>query len=290
VGQTYTAVRVGNETQAKLLSGGTDTGVAVPRRFKVTVFGQRELRQLGDGQASLRQFVISTSGDEWEKANTEEKQVREDLHDANARLERLETSVKRLEEKEADLADLKEKLEQARKGGAEELLKQGTALGAVNVKIQTALGWPSKVEASRVELGAHLPRPEVPAGDGVPDVIATELDKLAVTLGAVSRQLQREVAAVSAALVPARSSWENYVKTTSDTTTASLAALGISDAAELTKIQTMVAQLEADLSIQLSRPRRQHNRSARQSAQNYSTAWKTLRAANPVWLRVLPER
>ena len=247
-GQKYTAVRVGNDTQAKLLSGGSDTGVAVPRRFKVTVFGQRELRQLADGQTILRQFVASTSGDEWEKANTEEKQVRQGLHDVNARLEQLETTVKRLQEKEADLADLKEKLEQARKGGAETLLEQGTALGTLNVKVQAALRWPSEVEASRGDLVAHLPRPEVPTGGGVPEVIGTELDSLASTLEATGKDLERKISAVTAALLPARSVWEEYSKTTTATITAALAALGISDAAELARIQTRVAEIEAELS------------------------------------------
>src|SRR5262249_28494430 len=76
-GQAYVAIRVGNDTQAKLFSGGGATGVAVGRRFKLTVFGQRELRQLADGQTILRQFVASTSGAEWEAANAEEKQVRQ---------------------------------------------------------------------------------------------------------------------------------------------------------------------------------------------------------------------
>ncbi|MGD0076594.1 MAG: AAA family ATPase, partial [Candidatus Binataceae bacterium] len=247
-GQTYTAVRVGNETQAKLLSGGTDTGVAVPRRFKVTVFGQRELRQLADGQTILRQFVASTAGDEWEKANTEEKRILQQLHDANGRLNQLETTVKRLQEKEEDLADLKEKLEKARRGDAETLLTQGTALGSLNVKVQAALRWPGEVEASRAELSEHLPRPEVPTGDGVPEVITAELDGLANALEAMSKELERKVSAVSVALVPARSTWEEHVKITSAAITAALGALGISDAAELTRIQTTVAEIEAELS------------------------------------------
>ena len=164
-GQAYIAVRVGNDTPAKLFSGGNPTGVAVGRRFKLTVFGQRELRQLADGQTILRQFVASTSGAEWEVANAEEKQVRQQLQDSNARLQQFETAVSRLEEKEAACSgDLKEKLEQARKGGAEQLLQKGNALASVDVKVQVALRWPADIGAAVETLVGHLPRPEIPPG------------------------------------------------------------------------------------------------------------------------------
>ena len=246
-GQTYTAVRVGNDTQAKLLSGGVATGVAVGRRFKVTVFGQRELRQLADGQTILRQFVASTSGGEWEAANTEEKQIRQQLQDANARLQLLETAVSRLEEKEVDLADFKEKLEQARKGGAEQLLEKGNALGSIDVKVQAALRWPVDIGAAVETLAGHLPRPEIPPGDGVPDAIAPLLDELASTVQTASTAVQLEVERVSTAFTPLRTAWDQHVQASSAEITAALAALGISDAAQLTKIQASVAQLEAEL-------------------------------------------
>ena len=211
-GQTYTAVRVGNDTQAKLLSGGVSTGVAVGRRFKVTVFGQRELRQLADGQIILRQFVASTSGGEWEAANTEEKQVRQRLQNANARLEQLETAVSRLEEKEADLADFKEKLEQARKGGAEQLLQKGNALGSIDVKVQAALRWPVDIGAAVETLAGHLPRPEIPPADGVPDAIASLLDELASTVQTASTAVQLDVDRVSAAFTPLRTAWDQHLQ------------------------------------------------------------------------------
>jgi len=247
-GQTYTATRVGNETPAKLLSGGAHTGVSVPRRFKVTVFGQRELRQLADGQTILREFVASTSGDESERVQTEERQIRHDVQNANARLDLLETTLGRLEEKEADLADLREKLEQARRGGADELLKQGSTLTSLNVKVQAALRWPSEVEASRAALAAHLPRPELPVGNGVPAIIGQQLDQLATAIATATSDLHRDITAVSAALVPAAVAWDEQVKAASVSITAALAALGISDAAELARIQNKVAELEAELS------------------------------------------
>jgi ABC-type lipoprotein export system ATPase subunit len=247
-GQTYTAVRPGTETPAKLLSRGALTGVSVPRRLKVTVFGQRELRQLADGQTILRDFVTSTSGDESEKAQLEERTIRQNLHDINARLDQLETTLGRLEQKQADLADLTEKLEQARRGGADQLLKEGTDLTSLNVRVQAALRWPSAVEASRIELAAHLPRPEVPVAPSVPEVIGQQLDKLAETIGAVDTTLERGISAVSAALAPARAAWDGHVSTTSASITAALAALGISDAAELSRIQGRIADLEAELS------------------------------------------
>jgi ABC-type lipoprotein export system ATPase subunit len=247
-GQAYVAVRVGNDTPAKLVSGAGATGVAVGRRFKLTVFGQRELRQLADGQTILRQFVASTSGAEWEAANAEEKQVRQQLDDANARLQQLEIAVSRLEEKEADLADLKEKLEQARKGGAEQLLQKGNALGSVDVKVQAALRWPVDVGAAAETLAGHLPRPEIPPGDGVPDAIGPLLEELAGTVQAASTTVRLDVERVSTAFIPLRTAWNQYVQASSAEITAALAALGISDAADLTKIQASAAHLEAELS------------------------------------------
>jgi DNA repair exonuclease SbcCD ATPase subunit len=247
-GQTYVATRVGNDTAARLQSGGLDTGVAVSRRFKITVFGQRELRQLADGQSILRQFVASTSGEEWEKAETEEKQIRQALHDANVRLDQLETTLGRLEDKEGDLADLKEKLDQARRGGAEELLERGRTLTALDVKVQAALRWPSEVEATRAVLVAHLPPPDVPAEDGIPHVIANELTRLAAAIEAANADLGGHLSAASTALAPAAAEWKAHVTAASASITAALAALGITDAAELTRIQKTVAELESELS------------------------------------------
>jgi hypothetical protein len=243
-GQKYTAMRVGNETPAKLLSNGTDTGVTVPRRLKITIFGQRELRQLADGQTILRQFVAATAGDDWERAQAEEREIRQGLQDTTARLSQLETSVRRLEDKEADLADMREKLEQARRGGAEELLRKGAALTSLNVKVQAALRWPSEVDVSRAQLASHLPHPD---GE-VPSVIGQELGRLASVIEGATSDVQEEIAKAVTALAPAAVTWGDHVKAASASITAALGALGIADAAELATIQGRVALLEAELS------------------------------------------
>jgi ABC-type lipoprotein export system ATPase subunit len=248
-GQLYTAFRVGTDTPAKLLSAGADTNVPVPRRFKLTVFGQRELRKLADGQDILRQFVAQTSGDDWDKAQTEEKQVRDSLHDANARLGQLEVSLQRLGEKEADLVDLRERLEQARKGGADELLKRGDALTSLNVKVHGALRWPFEVETARAKLEANLPPPTVPAAEGVPNDVGTELKRIAGTLESASKSLKDDLSAASTVLEAAAAAWNGYYETTSAAVTAALAALGVADAAELTRNQSKVAELEAELAM-----------------------------------------
>src|SRR5262249_40876116 len=65
---------------------------------------------------------------------------------------------------------------------------------------------------------------------------------------AASTAVRLDVEKVTTALTPLRSTWDQHVQAFSAEITAALAALGISDAAELTKIQASVAQLEADLS------------------------------------------
>jgi ABC-type cobalamin/Fe3+-siderophores transport system ATPase subunit len=145
------------------------------------------------------------------------------------------------------LADFKEKLEQARKGGAEQLLQKGNALGSIDVKVQVALRWPVDIGAAVETLAGHLPRPEIPPADGVPDAIAPLLDELASTVQTASTTVQLDVDRVSAAFTPLRTAWDQHLQASSAEITAALAALGISDAAQLTKIQASVAQLEAEL-------------------------------------------
>src|SRR5207245_44963 len=105
----------------------------------------------------------------------------------------------------------------------------------------------SDVETARVDLAAHLPPPDVPAADGVPDVIGKELDLLAAAIEAATGGLQGDIAAASTALAPAATAWAEYVNARSASIAAALAALGISDAAELTRTQNAVAELEAEL-------------------------------------------
>jgi hypothetical protein len=88
----------------------------------------------------------------------------------------------------------------------------------------------------------------VPTGDGVPDVIGKELDRLAESIEATTNELRLVISAVSTTLAPAAATWNEHVRATSASITAALAALGIADAAELTRIQNSIAELEAELS------------------------------------------
>lgn len=245
--QPYTAVRVGDNTPGRLLSTGEDTGVPIGRRFSIRVLGQRELQQLANEQQILRDFVASTSGPEWDDTEADTKRLRQDLEDLNSGLQTLDSTLRRLEAKESDLADLKERLEQARRAGAEGLLNTGEALTALNVQVQAALTWPASVDAALSQLSGILPAPEIPDTPEVPGAIASELARLATVVETTASNLAGEIQVTNEVLAAPRESWNSHVEGASAEIARSLAEIGIADAQELTRIQSQVATLQEEL-------------------------------------------
>jgi energy-coupling factor transporter ATP-binding protein EcfA2 len=245
--QEYTAVRVGNNNPARLLKEGRDTQVAISRRFRPTIFGQRELQQLGDGQKILREFVALTSGESWEKAESKEKDLREELENLGAELAQIESILRHLEDREGDRADHKEKLEQAIRVGAEELLKKGEFLNRIKIRVQAALDWPAILHDSLGKLTELLPPPEVPRHEGVPEGISEELTRLAEIAETTTAHLSSEIKASIRTLNVPREDWDKYIQESSDDIAKVLADIGISDAQELTRLQRRVAELDEEL-------------------------------------------
>ena len=245
-GQQYAASRSGGAARGSLLRDGEETGVPVDRRFKATIFGQRELQLLGD-EGALREFVASTSGDEWQQAEAEEKKLREGLKILGDDLERVESVLERLEEKQADLADCREKLEQARKAGAESLLEKGKTLNQAKLKVEAALEWPDDLEESLAALTQQLPPPPVPETTGVPAAIGKEIVRLAGVVEKATKGLEEEFNTSAKTLEAPRRQWEQHVNETETAINKALAEAGVGDAEELSRIQEKATILEEDL-------------------------------------------
>ncbi|PIE24044.1 MAG: hypothetical protein CSA62_04355 [Planctomycetota bacterium] len=243
-GQGYEAVRVGDESKAQLMYDGEDTNVDVGRRFQAKVFGQRELQQLGDESSILRDFVLSTCGEDWSKVANEELQLRADLLDHRTEIEQLEKVLQGMESTESDLADFREKLDQAKKSGADQLLVDAKSLNGDNLEARKAFEWPNRIEGLVEAVRQELPPPRAPLRDELPKEIEEVLEDLSQEVDSATQHLKKCVSNAQQRLAGMKTRWDNHVSAAQKTLAAALADVGVADGAELAKIQSRVTEME----------------------------------------------
>lgn len=243
-GQRYEIRRSGDGAPARLLRAGEDTGVSVGRRVTLRVFGQRELQRLGDEQEILREFVASTAEPGWSQAIQDESEVRGSLRKRGATLAEIDSELAGLEDIEADLADLREKIQQARDMGAEDLIARAAALNSTNVLVEAALKWPESVEEALSQVSDLLPAPAVPDGESVPAEIEEQIASLAASLSSSLEQLDRGISNAKDSLAEPQTTWETWVEEQRREIASGFADAGIADPEELTTSQRRAAELQ----------------------------------------------
>lgn len=245
-GTRYTAKRAGTDPKPELMRGDQASGVDVDRRFSVRVFGQHELQHLADSDP-LRDFLAAEAAGDWDAALDAERESLARLASLSERMGALEEDADRLEQCNAELADINERLDRAREGGADSLLSELQTLTRDDRLVQAAARWPATVRSAADDLRATLPRPEVPGGDPIADEVASELEDLAAKVSAHAGELEDAAVAAAASTGEITGRWAAKVQADRSRIESSLQEIGVSDAASLSADQTRAATLEAEV-------------------------------------------
>lgn len=242
-GDEYRVVRSGGPVDARLLRGGQETGVPVPRRVNVRVFGQRELQALSKRKDLLRDFVAHEVGFEWEQVLGRERTSLDALVRLESELASLEVTLAGLEEHATELADARDKLSLAEEKGAAELIQQSKRLGEVGRSVSSVAGWPKTLSTTLDQLEALLPAPSPMPHPLVPPGLASALRPLEEKVRGSLSDLRQEIAGAVAELAQELTSWSTKRATEQQRLHAALADAGIADPVELGRLQENVSRL-----------------------------------------------
>lgn len=243
-GQRWTVSRAGDDQATPTLrrGNGSDTGVAVSQRMPVRVFGQNELRDLGE-PAALLAFLAEQAGPEFDVLAVEERGLVAQLATNALVLSGIESEVESLEGDSKELEALKLKVESAENRGATALIERMRALGDVDDRVGDVLGWPADVADAVAVLGGLLPPPDVPAGDGVPAELASAVAALAAAVRDAHAAVSGALDDVSGGMAEAEEAWQNFYAEVRRDVQSQLSAAGFEDADDLLNAQERVATL-----------------------------------------------
>jgi hypothetical protein len=246
-GIVYEAHRTGGTPSARLLRAGQTFDVAVGRRASIRIFGQRQLQVLGLQPTTLRQFVASHADRPWVDLGVEERRVLDELRRIRDELGALEVDLARMDEREAQLADLQERFDRALTHGIEDLLAQSARLEEAIGEVDRAFTWSGSGRQAAASLGDLLPCPSLPDHPDVPAELAGVLEAIADAIQSAASGLERRLDELEPTLARQQEQWEAAREAARTHVQQRLAAAGISDPAELADMQATVVQLQREI-------------------------------------------
>ena len=254
-GEAYEVRRSGGTKPPELYRDGVISNVDVERRLRVMMFGQRELRELLQREA-LREFVARQAGAAWDELRDQERSLLRDLDRTAGELADEEREMASLEELTAERADLIDRLERAKKAGADEALAAGSALTTASERMREALAWPDDVAELAGEARAMLPPPDISAVTDAP-VGASELfAKIGAQLGAALNDVDVAIAEARPQLDRIKEEWDAREVTERASVERRLAEAGVTNGEELAKWQARLSRLDSQLKAAPDRQKR----------------------------------
>lgn len=243
-GQQWTVDRAGDDQATPTLrrSDGSDTGVAVSQRMPVRVFGQNELRDLGE-PAALLAFLAEQAGQGFDDLAAEERELLGRLAGNASALSGIESEVETLESDSKDLDALNLKVESAENRGATALIERMKSLGDVDDSVKDVLAWPDDVADAVEALSDLLALPAVPTGDGVPAELDSAVSTLAAALGQAHSGLASALDDAASRLADAEEAWQTFYANVRRDVETQLSEAGFEDADDLLNAQERVATL-----------------------------------------------
>lgn len=247
-GERWVVTRAGSDTRTPTLHrpDGSDTGVEVSSRLPVRVFGQNELRDLGDAQ-SLLEFLGEQAGPEYGALTGEEASLLRQLRSRAAALSQVESTIEELEEAKGELAELRLKVETAEQRGATAFIDRLRSLSLTNDALRDVIRWPEEVAAAAVALKDVLPAPEVPEGNSVPESAAPAVAALSDAVERTRTDIESAVQAAAKALEAVEEGWEATYQSARAKVQEELAKAGFTNARELTQAQERVTVLDREV-------------------------------------------
>lgn len=254
-GDAYEVRRSGGTKPPELHRDGVISNVDVERRLRVVIFGQRELRELLQRDA-LREFVARQAGPAWDELRDRERSLLRDLDRTAGELADEEREVASLEELTAERADLFDRLERARKAGADEALAAGSALTAASERMREALAWPDDVAEVVGEARAMLPPPDLSAVTNAPEGASELVAEIASRLGAALDDVDAAITKARPQLDGVEEQWDATEVTERAKVERQLAKAGVTNGEELAKWQARLSRLDSQLKAAPERQKR----------------------------------
>ncbi len=221
--------------------------VYVSRRVTLNIFGQRQLGELASSGA-LREFLARGLADDWTAQLETQRLLVRDLESNAAALASKETALTDLEDKAAERSDYVERIERARAAGADKVIAKLQGLSRDNQKYRRAQQWPGTASDALQKVAELLPPPTPP--NDPPDM--AELGRSLTDAGAaISQALDDATDAVvksSDAVKTARAVWLEHYERQKAVLEGELAAVGISNPADLAAWQGRLSELDDELS------------------------------------------
>ena len=242
-GEDYTIVRSGDETAAKLLRHGEETGVMVERRARVRVFGQRELLAFARRPDRLREFVAIHCGEEWRTVTTELRELFHQLQQVSDQLNQAEERRAKLEDLEAERADLREKLARVEEHGVEALLQDLSLLATLDRQVADAVNWPAQLREAFGVVKERLTAPDLEEDPALGSMRAILAD-LAESLSALLTSAESQVTEAEQQLREGDERWKRESFKRRGEIGERLAAAGVSNLDEVHSYQERVVEVE----------------------------------------------
>lgn len=265
-GDVFEARRSGGSQPAALYHSGKLTGVAVSKRVKVRVFGQRELRELASEPRQMLSFVADYAGPEHATATDSEAAELESLHELDSSMTSTEKALARLQDKQGEQLDLKERLERAKAAGVEALLKESDELQRAARSLTAVFRWPTSVANAVEPLTAVLTKPEVSAASPSRTMIEQLLQAVALAGKAAVGSVTDATNAANRDLAPLETEWKQEYARRSADIERRLADAGITDPKQFAELQRRLAGLDDELTGYADVERRRDELHAKRSA------------------------
>ncbi len=161
-----------------------------------------------------------------------------------------------IEEFTAERADLFDRLERARKAGADEALAAGAALTVANERMQEAVTWHDEIAEVAGETRAMLPPPDVTAVANAPAGASEVLGEIAARVDTAVSDVDAAVSEARPKLDRIREQWKATRVTERASVERRLAEAGITNAEELAKWQARLGRLDSQLKAAPERKKR----------------------------------
>lgn len=246
-GDAYEVRRSGSHDPARLLRDGTPLTVDVSKRVSVRIFGQREMQALADHPELLREFVAAEGGTAWTEALAAEKGLLTSINTLDRELSTIETHLDALGDDEHELADIRDKIDNAVARGVGTHVERLSALTDAQATVTAATSWPAKVSAAVSDLSKVLPPPTVANLPAHRAAMQSALDELGQAVTAAVAGLGSAIATVESALTEPAAAWHTQHQQERAEIERQLAHAGLADPRDLGKMQARAWELRDQL-------------------------------------------
>lgn len=247
-GVTYRSHRPGGDLEPPTVfrDDGTEADIAATDRLHPHVFGQTQLQELVATE-NLREFLVRQAAERWRPLASAEAIRSRNLIGVSGSMSAIESATETLEDQEAELRDLRDRLKNAESHHAADKIAELERLATTEQAVDEVIGWPDQVEIGLVALRDKNEPPDLPDHPNVPDDVAAATRLLSDAVAAAADDVAAVLAEARERLSSASDTWDDWVTQARTTLSAELSGLGIERPEQLAADQRRAARLKSDV-------------------------------------------